>query len=317
MPNRRSLFRLTLLAFSCLFFAMPSFAQERRVALVIGNSDYTALPELRNPENDAQTLSATLANLGFTVYLANNLKQSELIAAFATYSLKAKNADVSLIYYAGHSAALDDQNLIFSTDFDPNNSGEIPYLITLSDITDLMANGVGTQLIFFDACQEPMTIKTSGGNIKLRAITPKVPPVGTLISYASASGFAAHDGLGNHSLFTGALLDNLSMPDIDIEQTLRHVRRDVIRNSQGAQIPQTSSSLVSAFFLYPTETTNTSTSLQNALLQNGFSQKPILSDIASGITTPKKTQGLTGKQALLRDSLCEKIAPPRPKICQP
>lgn len=75
------------------------------------------------------------------------------------------------------------------------------------------------------------------------------PPVGTLISYASALGHAIHDGSGQHSLFTGVLLDNLDQPDIDIEQTLRRV---FTHNSQGVQVTQTRSSLVTDFFFYPT-----------------------------------------------------------------
>jgi len=49
---------------------LPIDAQESRTALVIGNSKYEFLPALRNPQNDADTMSVALANLGFTVYLA-------------------------------------------------------------------------------------------------------------------------------------------------------------------------------------------------------------------------------------------------------
>ena len=40
---------------------------ERRVALVIGNSAYTAVPPLANPQRDAKGVSAALKRLGFEV----------------------------------------------------------------------------------------------------------------------------------------------------------------------------------------------------------------------------------------------------------
>jgi uncharacterized caspase-like protein len=296
-----------------------TFAQEDRIALVIGNSDYVNLPRLKNPENDADALSTALSNLGFTVYLARNLKHAELLHALSIYSNKSKHADVSLIYYAGHSAAIGQQNLIFPVDFDPQDSQQLTALVKLSDITKLLQNGSQTNIILFDACLEPITFKTQNGEVALKALSPPVPPVGTLISYASALGYAAHDGSGQHSLFTGALLDNLAQPDIDIEQTLRRVRRDVTRNSQGVQVPQTSSSLVTDFFFYPTRPQYSVQSLQNALLHNGFGGKPILDSIASGVKTPSKEQnnfGLIAEKAILRDVLCANLTPPRPAICK-
>ena len=47
----------------CFVFAAESFAQ-RRVALVIGNSDYRE-QSLKNPINDAEDLSKALRHLGF------------------------------------------------------------------------------------------------------------------------------------------------------------------------------------------------------------------------------------------------------------
>lgn len=315
----RTLF-LALLTFA-LWAAQASItaAQETRIALVIGNSDYIHLPHLRNPEGDAKTLSTALSNLGFTVYLANNLNHAELLTALAIYAEKSKQSDVSLIYYAGHSAALAQQNLIFPVDFDPKNQQQLGALVRLSDLTSLMQTGSRTNLILFDACQESITFQTELGEIPLRSLSPPAPPVGTLISYASSPGHAAHDGLGHHSLFTGALLDNLAQPDIDIEQTLRHVRRDVTRNSQGTQVPQTSSSLVTDFYFYPTRPVKTGKSLQSALLHSGFGGKPILKNIASGVQTPinePETPVVDTERTILRDVLCANLSPPLPAICK-
>ena len=46
-------------------------AQETRVALVIGNSNYKNSP-LKNPVNDARDMAVKLRGLGFTVIERNN-----------------------------------------------------------------------------------------------------------------------------------------------------------------------------------------------------------------------------------------------------
>ena len=41
---------------------------EKRVALVIGNSDYASVPKLPNPTNDANDIEASLKRLNFSVH---------------------------------------------------------------------------------------------------------------------------------------------------------------------------------------------------------------------------------------------------------
>ena len=49
---------------SLVMMAWPA-AAEKRVALVIGNSNYRALGTLANPSNDAKLLASTLRTVGF------------------------------------------------------------------------------------------------------------------------------------------------------------------------------------------------------------------------------------------------------------
>jgi len=227
-----------------------------------------------------------------------------------------KSADVSLVYYAGHGASLADENLFFPTDFNPDDPSQITTLVRLGELVKILSKGPKTNIFLFDACQEPITLTAQGRSFSTQSLAPKAPPIGTLISYASAPGSVAHDGRGNHSVFTGALLDNLAHPDNDIEQVLRFVRRDVISNSQGTQIPQTVSSLVTDFMLYPQSAPQSYQSLKRSLGQHGFSQKPVLSNVSSGLTAPFDALELAPETAILRDILCKKLSAPLPPICQ-
>ena len=60
-------YEIAALLLVLLFASSPSLAQGKRVALVIGNSDYKHTPRLENPKNDAVDMAATLKKLDFAV----------------------------------------------------------------------------------------------------------------------------------------------------------------------------------------------------------------------------------------------------------
>src|SRR5580704_16313832 len=88
---------------------------ERRVALVVGNSEYAEATTLRNPRNDASDLAATLKNLGFEVLLGLDLDQQRFAALIDQFSRRLDEADVGLFFYAGHGLQLDERNYLVST----------------------------------------------------------------------------------------------------------------------------------------------------------------------------------------------------------
>ena len=69
MKHRLS-FKLAAMAL-LLALAAPAHAS-KRVALVIGNNDYTNVPKLQKAVNDARTMAETLKQLGFSVMVAEN-----------------------------------------------------------------------------------------------------------------------------------------------------------------------------------------------------------------------------------------------------
>src|SRR5215468_7961172 len=70
---------LPLLAAAVVFAsaANATTGSERRVALVIGNSNYQYAPHLPNPSNDAEAMAASLQQLGFEVTKGIDLDRSE------------------------------------------------------------------------------------------------------------------------------------------------------------------------------------------------------------------------------------------------
>jgi uncharacterized caspase-like protein len=87
------------LAAVCL--AAPALA-DVRVALVIANADYQKVAKLPNPPNDAKTMAAALRQVGFSVTEKANLSKRDLESALKGFAAAAREADIAVIYYAGH-----------------------------------------------------------------------------------------------------------------------------------------------------------------------------------------------------------------------
>src|SRR3954464_5755449 len=97
----RTKFYQFFLAAALLLMCQPAFA-EKRVALVIGNSGYQNVARLGNPANDATAITATLKDAGFDlVETKHDLKISEMRRVLRDFANSSRDADVSVVYYAG------------------------------------------------------------------------------------------------------------------------------------------------------------------------------------------------------------------------
>ena len=98
--------------------AVPALA-ERRVALVVGNSQYKN-PSLflPNPKNDADDVAAVLRTLGFEVIHKTDSGKHDLELAMAQFARLSTNADVALFFYAGHALQYQGHNYLMPIDFE-------------------------------------------------------------------------------------------------------------------------------------------------------------------------------------------------------
>src|SRR6202171_2443188 len=90
--------------------ALPSQA-EKRVALVIGNSDYKRAGPLRHPVKDAAALASLLQTSGFQVVESrSDVGLREMRRAISDFGATAKDADIAVVYFAGHGIEVDGVN---------------------------------------------------------------------------------------------------------------------------------------------------------------------------------------------------------------
>lgn len=79
-----------------------SAAEGKRLALVVGNSAYTATTPLANAAADARAFAAFLKENGFEVDSLINVDRAGFARGLSTFSKKIGPADTALFYFAGH-----------------------------------------------------------------------------------------------------------------------------------------------------------------------------------------------------------------------
>ena len=104
-----------LLVVVCLLLTLNSNGQEKRLAWVIGNSNYDK-GFLKNPVNDALLVAKTLKDLNFTVLLDTNIAtEKDFNDAVRKFGEQRANYNIGFIYYAGHGIQIEDVNYLLPT----------------------------------------------------------------------------------------------------------------------------------------------------------------------------------------------------------
>ena len=260
MPALR--FIAVLLAVTALLsmFTGPVAAAERRVALVIGNSEYQFTTSLRNPRNDAEDIALALEPLGFDVVIkGTDLTESEFADKLREFARAAHGADVTLLFYAGHGVQVDGENYLIPVDAEIRD--ELDLRRRTFDLTTFLNEMRGrTNLVFLDACrnnpQVRSLVRSLGGSRSTavaRGLSPVETPSGTgaLIAFATQPGNVAEDGNGRNSPFTEALLAHIATPGQSVTDMLIKVRQAVMSTTRQQQVPWTSESLLTQFYFKP------------------------------------------------------------------
>lgn len=232
---------IAILAFLMMSLQIPSYAFYRveleptpkRLALVIGNDAYKDRA-LQNSVKDARLVSQTLRRpeLGFSVTELHNQNRIQMRNAMREFSKKVKPGDVAVFYFTGHGALLYGENYLIPIDFDISDPEKIPYRAIESNLLMnlLRHNGGGRNISFLDAgLSNPYGIHYGS--------MPSSPRIGDLqnnfVSFSSSPRQVSSEISG----FAEALAKYMLQPDLNLEDMMRLVRQEVVKRTQGRQVP--------------------------------------------------------------------------------
>lgn len=234
--------------------AQSTTAPDKRIALVIGNARYPAIP-LNNPENDARVVGRTLRELGFEVIEHVNLPVKKFRQVLRDYvrRLQTENG-IGLLYYAGHGVQIDGRNYLLPVDINLRDQEEIKDEAV--DIDDLFVSKLDRAsarglIVILDACRDnPFSTKTR--NIQASGGLAEMGARGAMIAYSAAPGAAAEDGPeGTNSVFTRHLVREMLQPGVEVETMFKNVRVKVLQDTRKRQMPWVNSSLTIDFQFNP------------------------------------------------------------------
>jgi uncharacterized caspase-like protein len=238
-----------------IWLTLPVMA-EKRVALVIGNSAYLHVSKLPNPKNDARDIAAVLRRLKFDVVEGIDLDKAGMERSIRKFARSLNGADVALFFYAGHGLQVNGRNYLAPVTARLDSEAALDFdMVSLNLVLRQMERAKRTNLVFLDACRDNPLLKdlarTMGATRSTtlsRGLARVKTVVGTLISYATSPDQVALDGDGRNSPFTTALLKHIETPGLDIANMMITVRQDVLKLSNGKQIPWDHSSLTGRFY---------------------------------------------------------------------
>lgn len=240
--------------------------QERKIALLIGNSEYEHVSDLPNAQIDVGAVADKLLELGFVVIYRLDQTFDDLADAAQEFEAEMQvgvggSCDVALLYYAGHGLQLGGENFIVASDYDGRNPAAGHGLYPVQSLIELMASLSDRNLVFLDACRDrggvdPSLLDDNGnsrpefaGGLSKIALSRDQS---TLVAFAADPGDVAEDGpYGLGSPFSNAVCRYMSTRAVDLHDIMQWVAKDVRSETSGRQRPWSYSNMTSDFHLVP------------------------------------------------------------------
>lgn len=249
--------------------SIASAEAAKRLALVVGISDYKGLFDLRNARNDARLMTDTFKSLGFEVVHLEDPSKERFRATVDGFSDRIGADDAVAFYFAGHGYQKDGANmLVFSEPFADGTSFD-EGAVSLSDVYGKLRRHPATTLfIFLDACRtEDLESGGPAGNDARQNVASAgsegargrglarlgqrmtffTGDIDTFVSFSTQPGNTAQDGSGQNSPYTAALGRFIRTAGLDVSEVMAMTRRTVYQETNHSQTPWDHSSLTRRF----------------------------------------------------------------------
>jgi uncharacterized caspase-like protein len=256
MPFFRLPLALLLISLLC---SLPA-AAEKRVALVVGNSNYAQVGTLANPANDANDIASALKAAGFEVILGIDVDKREFDTKVRNFADILEDADAAIFFYAGHGLQVAGRNFLLPVDARVQTERDLDFdAVNLDFVLKQMELGRAdkTNIVFLDACRDNPFTRNLARSMGTRSasigkgLAQVDTGVGTFIAYSTQPGNVALDGTGRNSPFTAALAKRVREPDRNLTSVMIEVRKDVLAATGGKQVPWDHSALTGEFYFQP------------------------------------------------------------------
>ena len=232
---------------------------EKRVALVIGNSDYSKanMNSLPNPKNDAGDIAEVLKQQGFKLIgggVQLDLNRQTMFERILEFGDHLGPDIVGLFYYAGHGIAVKRTNYLIPVDGGAKSKREVSIKMVAADyiMEQFQETGGGLNIMILDACRNTPGIYRGFRDPGVDGLAEMKAASGTMISYATQPGNLAMDGKpgDRNSPYAKALMEVMQTPGIGILQAFNQVSLKVKKTTNNFQVPWNTSVALEGDFYF-------------------------------------------------------------------
>ncbi len=214
---------------------MAAFSvQAKRLALVMGNDNYTSVSKLQKAGNDAEAMARELKAAGFTVSLHKDLNFRAMLKAVESFADAITGGDEVVVFYAGHGVQIKTGSYLLPIDIEAESESQVERTsYGLNDLTEKLAEAKPAfTLVMVDACRDnPMKVKGRAVG-SARGLNALEPPKGQMVVYSASRGQQALDRLSDidanpNGVFTREFIGRMRTPGVRIEDLMRDVQDSV------------------------------------------------------------------------------------------
>uniref|UniRef100_A0AAR2JWW4 MALT paracaspase 3 n=1 Tax=Pygocentrus nattereri TaxID=42514 RepID=A0AAR2JWW4_PYGNA len=259
----------------------PTLTATDKVALLIGNLNYTHHPRLMAPIMDVHELASLLQQLGFRVVSLLDLTLQEMEAAIDKFLQLLDRGVYAMFYYAGHGYEHLGRNYLVAIDA-PRPYRTINCVCVQRVMCNMQERRAQLNVILLDTCRK--WYKQSGPTSE---INPLAPLGNTVYGYATtedAEAFEVQDGGKSTGIFTKYLNKYILQPQ-KVTHILEQVSevlpgRKLLDFPCGVQVELSFSALFSNILLVFGMVRNSGTMVQDCTVD--LHSEPVMEDIFSG-----------------------------------
>ena len=250
----RSALALLAALWVAVLLTSSAFAQDRRVALVVGADRYRHIPALNNATNDARALARRLGELGFEVVgPVMDPTREQFLAALDQFDRRLNGAEAGLFFFAGHAVEIEGRNILLPVDAPAATSRRLVEAsgVMVADVLNEMQARTPRVIAILDSCRDnPLPrdatrggapVVGSAGGLSTRGLEPigGSGRGGRFVVFAAEPGATALDRLPNdppsaNGLFTRHLLSALDTPQRPLTAVMTEVRDRVAASARAA-----------------------------------------------------------------------------------
>jgi uncharacterized caspase-like protein len=218
-------------------------ADERRVALVIGNANYVNVgASLRSPVNDAKLIAEALRDVGFTdVVERHELGLVAMRSALEEFRERVEGADWAVLYYAGYGIEFSGKPYCVPVDARIARAEDIPKeTIALDRALKALEHARKLQLAILDTSfDETVRPGRKGGPMRDSAhyLGEGRSRSDVLIAFSTKGVFPIQDLPNGHGAYATALAQHLRDPNLDLLTLFNEVSSDVVKATNNRQVP--------------------------------------------------------------------------------